>query len=104
MGTVTNLVEYRQRKKVESGFRPMTDEEWGYYLKISDYKLLDPERRANAVDRCFVIIERLSTFEYNLKKNKGQRRFSEAVQRALLRAELLVLTKEHQFIEFTGWL
>lgn len=104
MGTVTNLTDYRQRKTVESGFRPMTNEEWGYYLKICDYRPEALQKRADAVNRCFVIVEQLATFEYNLKKNLGQRRFSEAVQRALLRNELLELTKEHEFIEFTGWL
>jgi len=104
MGTVTNLAEYRTRKSVESNFRPMTDTEWGYYLKICDYRPEELEKRAEAVDRCFVIIEQLSIFEYNLKKNLGRRRFSEAVQRGLLRSELLGLTKEYGFIEFTGWI
>lgn len=105
MGTVTNLADYRERKTAESAFRPMTEEEWGHYLMIREMKWpIYVEKRKEAVDRCFVIVEQLATFEYNLKKNLGYRRFSDAVQRALLRTELLELTKEHGFFEFTGWL
>lgn len=104
MGTVTNLADYRQRKTVESGFRPMTDREWGYYLEIADLGSISLGKRKEAADRCFKIVERLAIFEWLMKKNGGRRSFSQAVQRAQLRQELLELSGEHGFIEFTYWL
>lgn len=104
MAAVTNLAEFRQRRKAEDRFRPMTDEEWSHYLQIVGVGSISLEKRKEAVDRCFQIVESLAIFEWLLKKNGGRRRFSQAVQRAQLRHELLMLAREHGFIEFTHWL
>ena len=104
MATVTNLAEFRQRKTAENNFRPMTDMEWVHYLQVMAVGSVSPEKRKEAADRCFEIVESLAIYEWLLKKNGGRRSFSQAVQRAQLRQELLELSGEHGFIEFTYWL
>lgn len=104
MAAVTNLAEFRQRKKAEDRFRPMTDEEWGHYLQIVGVGSVSLEERKGAADRCFQIVESLAVFEWLLKKNGGCRTFSQAVRRAQLRHELLKLASEYGFIEFSHWL